>query len=171
MASTPASASRCFCPPERAVVEWSSGRSRPTAASAAGTRRRISSGSTPRFSQTEGHVVAEAGQHGLGVGILQHESRGAAHLGGRGAVDEQLAALLALVRAAEDAGEPVQQGRLAGAGRAQQQHPLPRLDDEVETAHGPVAAAGVPPAPAARLDPCAAAHLVCHRLPGIRARR
>ena len=40
--------------------------------------------------------------------------------------------LLALLVAAEHAGEAVQQGRLAGAGCAEQQHPLARLDREVE---------------------------------------
>ena len=37
----PASARRCFCPPDSAVVGWSSGSSRPVRASASRTRGQI----------------------------------------------------------------------------------------------------------------------------------
>ena len=50
MASTPAMATRCFCPPESAAVSRFSNPCRPTSASAADTRSRSSSVGTPKFS-------------------------------------------------------------------------------------------------------------------------
>ena len=50
MASAPASARRCFCPPESECVCRSSKPARSAAASASATRSRISSGASPRFS-------------------------------------------------------------------------------------------------------------------------
>ena len=52
----------------------------------------------------------------------------------------------------EQTGEAGEQGRLAAPARAEQQHPLPGRDVQVEAAHRPGAPAGVPPAPAARPD-------------------
>ncbi len=51
IASTPASARRCFWPPESVEVDRSSPTSRPTASRAPCTRRQVSSRGTPRFSQ------------------------------------------------------------------------------------------------------------------------
>ena len=51
IARMPASARRCFCPPERADVGWSSGsRPSPTSSSASATRDQMSAGGTERFS-------------------------------------------------------------------------------------------------------------------------
>ena len=50
MAMTPAMAMRCFCPPERRWGACSRYWYMPTAFNASSTRRRISSGGTPRFS-------------------------------------------------------------------------------------------------------------------------
>src|SRR5690606_12344802 len=81
-------------------------------------------------------------------GILQHEAGDAAHRRGGHTVDEQLAGLLPLLRPAEDAGETVQQRRLAGPGAAEQQHPFAGRHDEVEALHGGAAAASGPDVPA-----------------------
>src|SRR5690606_19637341 len=78
--------------------------------------------------------------------------------------DEQFAGGLHLIRSPEDAGETVQQRRLAGTRGAEQQHPLTGLDDQVETLHGGVAATRVSPPPAARLDLCARRRVRCHGL-------
>ena len=50
MASTPAMATRCFCPPDRACVSCRSKPESPTSSSACVTRLRSSSVGTPRFS-------------------------------------------------------------------------------------------------------------------------
>ena len=50
MARVPASATRCFCPPESAWVSWRSKPTRPTPFSASRTRCAIWADSTPRFS-------------------------------------------------------------------------------------------------------------------------
>ena len=100
----------------------------------------------------ERDIVADARQHDLGVGILQHEPDAAPDAAAAPPVDRQRARALALVVAAEHSRERAQQRGLAGAGCAEQQHALPRLDREVEVAHRPGEASGVPPAPAARRD-------------------
>ena len=98
----------------------------------------------------ERDVVADPREDRLAVGVLQHHARATAGPRGRLAVDQQLAGLLALVVAAEHAGEAVQQRRLARAGGAEQQHPLPRLDAERGVPHRPLQARGVaPPQPRA----------------------
>ena len=141
IASTPASASRCFCPPESALVGRSSGTSSPTASSASRTRGQISSRGHAEVLAAERDVVADPGEDHLRVGVLQHEPGAARAPGGRHAVDEQRAGLLALVVAAEHAGEAVQQRRLARPRRAEQQHALPGLDAERGVPHRPRAAA------------------------------
>ena len=93
---------------------------------------------------------------GLGAVCMTFDLTGhagtAAH-GRRGhAVDEQFALRLALVGTAEHARDPLQERRLARARSAQQQHPLPRFDPEVDALHRPGVPGRVPPAPAARDD-------------------
>ncbi|OUE08779.1 hypothetical protein CMsap09_07510 [Clavibacter michiganensis] len=100
----------------------------------------------------ERHVVADTGEDHLRVRILQHEPGAAPETRRVPAVDAERPAGLALVVAAEHARERVHEGRLAGTGRAEQEHALPRLDDEVDVPDRPGAAAGVPPAPALRAD-------------------
>jgi len=95
--------------------------------------------------QAECHVVADAGEDRLGVGILHHQA--GAPRPGPVAVDGQRPGLLTLVGAAEHAGESVQEGRLACAGRPEQQHPLARLEAERDVGDSPGGAAGVAPAP------------------------
>ncbi|BDZ63174.1 hypothetical protein GCM10025877_01120 [Agromyces mangrovi Wang et al. 2018] len=95
---------------------------------------------------SECHVVADPGQHDLRVGVLQHERRRAGRSGR--ASDEQRPVRVALLLAAQHPGEAVQQGGLARARGAEQQHALPRVDVEVEVVDRPGAAAGVPPPPA-----------------------
>src|SRR5947209_20632184 len=92
----------------------------------------------------ERHVVADALENHLRVGILQQKA-GAPRSRGS-AVDEQLALALAVILAPQHPGERLQQRGLARAGCAEEQHALPGLDPEVESAHGPPAAAGVTPA-------------------------
>ncbi len=100
----------------------------------------------------EGDVVADPGEHDLRIRVLQHQPRPAARRRGRLAVDEERALGLALVVAAEHTRESVEERRLARSRRAEQQHPLPGFDAEGQVAQRPGAPAGVPPAPAARLD-------------------
>ncbi len=100
----------------------------------------------------EGDVVAHPREDRLTVGVLQHHARPAAHRCGERPVDEQLALVLALVRAAEDARDALQQRRLARARGAEQQHPLPRRDAERGIPHRPRLTRRIPPAPPARLD-------------------
>ena len=94
--------------------------------------------------QAERDVVAAAGEHGLRLRVLQQQAGGGvaarpgdgagARLAGGDAVDEQGALLLAgaVLAAVEQAGEPGEQRRLARAAGPEQQHPLARLDVEVE---------------------------------------
>ena len=150
IASTPASASRCFCPPESDFVGRSSGTSRPTASSASATRGQISSRRHAEVLAAEGDVVAHLRQHHAGVGVLQHEP-GAAAVRLRAGTPSMRSdpGLVALVGAAEDAGQAVQQRRLAGARGAEEQHALPRLDAERDVADRPACPpSGVAPAPA-----------------------
>ena len=107
----------------------------------------------PEVLAAEGDVVAASGQDDLGLRVLQHQSRPATQARRLGAADEQPTLLLALVLAAEDAGEPGEQRGLAGAGGAEQQHALPGLDHEVEAADGERLAPRMPPAPAVGPQP------------------
>ncbi len=91
----------------------------------------------------EGHVIPHPRENHLRVGVLQHQA-------GRGGGERPLH--LAVVLVAEHAGETLEQRGLAGSGCPEQQHALPRLDDQVEPAHRPRGAAGGTPAPAARDD-------------------
>ena len=136
-------------PAGEAVVGWSSGTSSPTASSARTHPRPDLARGARRGSRSRRRRRRRPGRGSpASPGPAAPARRGRAPRAGGRAVDEQRALLLALLVAAEHAGEGVQQRRLAGAGGAEQQHPLPRLDDEVEPAHGPGPAAGVPPAPA-----------------------
>ena len=53
---------------------------------------------------------------------------------------------------ADESSDRAQHGRLPRAGRSEEQHPLPRLDDQVDVADRPGAPARVPPAPAPGCD-------------------
>ena len=96
----------------------------------------------------ERHVVADPRQDHLRVGVLQDHADAVAPAVGAGAVDQEAAVLVAVLAAAEHAGQAVQQGGLAGTRRAEQQHALAGFDGEVEVADRPVGAAGVTPRPA-----------------------
>ena len=102
--------------------------------------------------QPEGDVVAQRGQDRVGVRVLQDEARPPSLRGGESPVHGERAGLLAVLLIAQDAREAAQQGRLAGAGRAQQEDPLAGLEDEVDPGHGRPPAGGVPPAPPRRDD-------------------
>ena len=164
----PASARRCFCPPDRADVGWSSGRcASPTSSNASCTRLQIGVAGHREVFGAERDVVAEAGEDHLRFGVLLHQS-GAAALGARRlAVDQEAAAFVRVVTVGgpavvgcaasggavtQHAGEGVQQGGFAGARGSQEQHPLPRADVQVQGVDGRCGAAGVAPAPAAGGD-------------------
>ena len=99
----------------------------------------------------EGHVVADAGQDHLGLGVLHHEPDAAPQVRGGGPVDGEAPLRLALVLAAQEPGQPGHEGGLAGPGRPEDEDALAGLDPQVDAVEGPGEAAGVAPAPAARL--------------------
>ena len=103
----------------------------------------------PEVLAAEGHIVADLGEDDLAVGVLQHEPGVPPGLRWRTPVDEEFPLRLAVVASSEHARERLEQGRLACAGCPEQQHALARLDVEVEVAHGPPLAGGVPPSPPA----------------------
>ncbi|BBE24031.1 hypothetical protein MN0502_29140 [Arthrobacter sp. MN05-02] len=100
----------------------------------------------------EGHLVADAGEDHLRLGVLEHQPRPAPRRGRGDAVEQEFALLLALVLRTEHAGEAVQHGRLARPGRPEEQHALPRTDVEVEAACREGLPARVAPAPATGAD-------------------
>ena len=132
IAIAPASASRCFCPPESCdggVVE------RQVEADRVDGPGDAAPGLLAGHAEVlapERHVVADPREDDLRVRILQHEAGPSARGGRRPPSIRSEPISLALVVAAEHAREGVQQRRLARARRAEQQHPLARLDDEVE---------------------------------------
>src|ERR1700712_1483033 len=81
---------------------------------------------------SESHIVADTGHDDLRVWILEHEPRRATCRTRISPADSQRAGRLALVVAAENAGERGEQRRLTRAGRAEQQPALPRLHGQVE---------------------------------------
>ncbi|SDF52195.1 Acyl-CoA dehydrogenase, middle domain [Blastococcus fimeti] len=97
--------------------------------------------------QPEGDVVTGAGHHELGVGILEDHRRPGPGPTRLLPADGHLAELFALVRP-EQPGEGVQQGGLARARGAGEQHPFPGFDPQVDVARGPGAPAGVAEPPA-----------------------
>lgn len=101
----------------------------------------------------ECHVVADAGQDHLRVGILQHHADASALLTRTCVVDQDSAGLLALIRTAQQTGHAVQQCRFPRSRRAQQQYPLTGSDREVQIAYRPTTLPGMLPAPAFRSDP------------------
>ncbi len=152
IASTPARARRCFCPPESDFVCRARGTSSPTASSASATRAGMSADRHPEVLAAEGDVVTHLRQHHAGVRILQHQPDAAAVRLRPLAVDEERAGLVALVGAAEEPGHAGEQRRLAGARGAEEQHALPRLDRERDVADGGCPPPGVAPPPARRGD-------------------
>ena len=106
--------------------------------------------------QPEGHVVADPGQHHLRLRVLHHQPDPAPLRLRRRVADPDPAGLLTFVSPAEHPGQGMQQGRLAGPGGPQQQHPLPGFDTQIEVAYRPGPAAGMAPAPALDPDPCRA---------------
>lgn len=117
--------------------------------------------------RAERDVVAEAGEHHLGFGVLLHEA-GAAPPGVRRlAVDQEAAGFVRVVAVwgaavgcchvsggtvAEHAGEGVEQRGFAGAGGAQEQDALPGTDVQVQPVDCRPDSSGVAPAPAAGGD-------------------
>ena len=167
IARMPASASRCFWPPERADVGWSSGsRPSPTSSSASARvarsppgarrgfprrrRRRRRGGRAPPGSPGPA-ASARPGRAGRGAG-----RRRSAGCRSRPRPRRPPAAAAAGQAAggavAEHPGQGVEQRGLAGARRPQQQHALPGPDVQVQAADGGPGPAGVPPAPAPRGD-------------------
>src|SRR5690554_1868748 len=106
----------------------------------------------PQVLAPERDVVSDARKDDLAVRVLQEQPRTAALCGGALTVDQQLTALVALIVAAEHTSHRLEQRGLARSGCPQQQHPLPRLDHQVEVSHRPGVPAGVTPTPAARGD-------------------
>ena len=117
--------------------------------------------------RAEGDVVAEAGEHHLGFGVLLHEAGTAAPGARRLAVDQEAAGFVGVVTVgraavarcaasrgavAEHAGEGVEQRGFAGAGGPQEQDALPGTDVQVQPVDRGFGAAGVAPAPAAGGD-------------------
>ena len=101
--------------------------------------------------QAERHVVAGAGHDQLALRVLEDEPGCLTRPAGLAAVDGQAALRIAGARL-QQPGQGQQQRGLAGPRGTDQQHPLPRLDAQVQAAQRPAPAAGMPPAPAARLD-------------------
>ena len=156
IARAPASASRCFCPPESGIgrVVERQRRARPRRAPRARASTARSRG-TPRFSQpnatsspTRDMITCESGSCSTRPAAPARRARVAP-------VDRELAVAVALVIAAEHAGQRGQQRRLARAGRRRAAEPAPpaRWRDRGRAAPRP--AAGVPPAPAAGATPTA----------------
>jgi hypothetical protein len=102
--------------------------------------------------ESEGHVVAGAAHDDLGLRVLEEQAAAVACQARVDAVHEQRSLGLGSTGRVDQPGQRHQEGRLAGARRAEQQDPLPRLDDEVDTAERPRPAAWVPEAPVASLD-------------------
>ena len=102
--------------------------------------------------QAERDVVAGAGHHQLGLRVLEEDADPLAGLARVEPVDLDGALGLAGVLG-QQAGQRGEQGALAGAGRPEQQHPLAALDAQVDAAHGPGPAAGVPPPEPAQRRP------------------
>ncbi len=104
----------------------------------------------PHVFHAEGHVVAHAGEDHLGLGVLHEQAHAAPRLGRGDAIDGERAGGLALLGAAQQAGQAAHERRLARPGRAQHQHALARRDIEINIRQRGVLAPGVTPSPAAR---------------------
>ena len=107
----------------------------------------------------EGDVVANAGEDHLCLRVLLHQSGPAALLPGHGAVNQQRARLVGVpgvaavvVYVPQHPCQGVEERGLAGTGRSQEKHPLPRADLQVEGTHGRFGAPRMAPAPAAGRD-------------------
>ncbi len=125
IASTPASARRCFCPPDNAFVGRSSGTSRPTDASASATREGMASAGKPEVLAAERDVVAD-------LRPARPPTRGPAGRDRCGRAAPRAAARRRGCdpwphprRCPEEAGEPGEERRLPRAGRAEEEHRSP----------------------------------------------
>ena len=107
----------------------------------------------------EGHVVADPGHHGVGLGILHDEADPPADGHGCDSVDEDrpLDCCCRVVRIVRIIGEHTCRGaeerRLPGTGRPDDGDALTGFDDQVDAADGPGAPLGIAPAPAGEGDP------------------
>src|ERR1700709_338411 len=92
----------------------------------------------PEILTAERDVVPDAREDDLRIRILQHEPDAATRLARRSSIDEKcsraLAVLIAAMLIPQHSGERSDESRLTGARSAEQQHPLPRLDAEVQRA-------------------------------------
>jgi len=143
----PASARRCFWPPDRAVGQRLV-HARPDGVAGYG-----------KVFGTEGDVVPDARQHHLRFRVLLHEPGPPALGSGHGAVNQQRTGLVGVpglavvvVDVSQHAGQRVQQRGLPGAGRSEEEHALTGSDVQVEGMDGGFGPAGVPPAPSAGPD-------------------
>jgi hypothetical protein len=101
--------------------------------------------------EAERDLVAGAGHHDLRLGILEEQTTPIARDPRLQPVDEQRPLGLDRRRVVEP-GDRGQQGRLAGAGRAEEKHTLAGLDHEVDAPKGPRATPGVTDAPSVSDD-------------------
>ena len=112
-----------------------------TAASAAPTREGMSVAWNGSVLEAERDVAADGGGDDPRAGLLQDQPDGAGARMRWLAVDGDAAGEVAGVRRLEDSGERAQQRRLARPAGADQQHALPRGDDQVEVGEDGLAAA------------------------------
>ena len=103
----------------------------------------------------ESDIVPQASQHHLGLRVLHDQSDTLACGVREAAVECEFAQGLALVLAAQQAGEPAHQRGLARTRGAEHQYPLARRDVEVHVAQSPRPASGMPPSPPTRAHPYA----------------